>query len=232
MRAKDAAGNVDGTPASQTFVIDTTAPDTTLTLIASPTNDNTPTFTFSGGGTSFECRVDGGTFAACTSPFTTGTLSDGTHTFDVRAKNAAGTVDPTPGTQTFIVDTAAPGAPAFTAPADNALFGIGSVTFTGTAEAGATVQLREGATLRGSGTATSGTWSITVTQHQRRLAHLHSDGHRRRRQHERRHQPHRSDRHDGARHDDRQRPDRPDQRQHADLHVHVQRGRRDVRVQP
>jgi Bacterial Ig-like domain len=92
-----------------TTMVDTTPPDTTLTNIASPTNDNTPTFSFSGsdnvGVTGFECQVDTAGFVACTSPFTTAALPDGSHTFQVRAKDAAGNVDPTPASQTFTVDT-------------------------------------------------------------------------------------------------------------------------------
>jgi Bacterial Ig-like domain len=90
-------------------VVDSTPPDTTLTNIASPTNDNTPTFSFSGsdnvGVTGFECQVDTAGFVACTSPFTTAALANGSHTFQVRAKDAAGNVDPTPASQTFTVDT-------------------------------------------------------------------------------------------------------------------------------
>ena len=58
--------------------------------------------------TSFECRVDGGTFTTCTSPFTTATLSDASHTFEVRGVNPFGT-DPTPASRTFTVDTARSG---------------------------------------------------------------------------------------------------------------------------
>src|SRR5205085_2044153 len=60
-----------------------------------PTNDTTPTFTFasSAPGSSFTCRFDTDAFAACASPFTPATpLSEGTHTLDVQAKDAAGNV--------------------------------------------------------------------------------------------------------------------------------------------
>ncbi len=62
-----------------------------------PTNDATPTFVFSAdqAGSSFECRVDGGAWGSCSTPETTGPLADGAHTFEVRATDLAGNVDPT-----------------------------------------------------------------------------------------------------------------------------------------
>ncbi len=73
------------------------------------TNDPTPTFTFSSAdtGASFKCKVDSGPYAACSSPFTTARLADGSHTFSVRAIDSAQNTDPTPATRTFTVRTAA-----------------------------------------------------------------------------------------------------------------------------
>ncbi len=109
VRAVDGAGGSDQTPDSQTFVIATAELDTTITSgPANPGNDTTPTFTFTGNGTGFECRVDTAGFAACTSPFTTAALSEGSHSFEVRARDAAGTVDESPATRTFAIDTTPP----------------------------------------------------------------------------------------------------------------------------
>ena len=96
-----AVGLTDPTPASRSFTVDTsdtTAPDTTITAGPSgTTGDSTPTFSFtSEAGATFECRVDGGAWSACSSPFTTAALADGPHTFEVRATDGHGNTDPTP----------------------------------------------------------------------------------------------------------------------------------------
>jgi hypothetical protein len=89
---------------------DVTAPQTTIT--SGPTglvSDATPTFGFSSEpGATFQCRIDAGAFAACSSPFTTPTLGNGPHTFAVRAVDAATNVDASPATRGFTVDTVAP----------------------------------------------------------------------------------------------------------------------------
>jgi len=87
--------------------LDQTPPDTTVVSASpGPTTDHTPTFDFSSGeaGSRFECSIDGGPFAPCTSPFTTPRLSAGTHTLAVRAIDAAGNADPTPSVIQFVVE--------------------------------------------------------------------------------------------------------------------------------
>ncbi|MFI5428584.1 choice-of-anchor J domain-containing protein [Aeromicrobium sp. UC242_57] len=121
VRATDAAGNTDETPATRTFTVDTTAPDTTiLTGPDGVTQDTTPAFTFESTetGSTFECAVDDATFGPCTGPetHTTGDLTDGDHTFAVRATDAAGNTDETPATRTFTVDTTAPDTTILTGP--------------------------------------------------------------------------------------------------------------------
>ena len=54
-------------------------------------------------GVTFQCRLDGGPFAPCTSPYTTAQLALATHTFEVRAVSAQGVVDPNPAGWTFQV---------------------------------------------------------------------------------------------------------------------------------
>src|SRR5207247_4269431 len=90
--------------------VDRTAPNTTiLTKPADPSN-GTPSFTFSSSetGSTFECSIDGGSFAPCASPHTLPSLSDNAHTFDGRATDAAGNTDATPDAWTWHRDTNAP----------------------------------------------------------------------------------------------------------------------------
>ncbi len=106
IRAEDTAGNFDPSPAIHSFTVDTTAPETTITAgPAGSTSDPTATVTFSSddSGSSFECQVDAGEFAPCTSPFVTQSLANGLHTITVRALDAAGNTDPTPATRSFTV---------------------------------------------------------------------------------------------------------------------------------
>jgi hypothetical protein len=98
VRATDATGNTDATPALRTWTVDTTAPHTTIHSGPSgTTNEDTVTFTFSSeAGATFECSLDGAPFSACTSPKTYTNLPDGHHTFDVTATDRAGNVEPPP----------------------------------------------------------------------------------------------------------------------------------------
>jgi len=95
--------------------VDTTPPNTTIDSHPSDSsNDNTPTFAFSGndgtgsGITSFMCRMDSGGYSACSTPFTSSALLDGSHTFYVYAIDKFDNADASPAFFTWQVDTAAP----------------------------------------------------------------------------------------------------------------------------
>jgi len=100
VRAVDGAGNTDPTPATYTWIIDTIAPDTTITgNPPNPSNNGNASFTFiADESATFQCRLDGNPFTACTSPQSYANLSIGNHTFEVRAIDSVGNVDPTPAT--------------------------------------------------------------------------------------------------------------------------------------
>ena len=107
VRATDTAGDVDSSPASLTWVIDTTAPNTTITAGPNGNNNTQPvtfSFTSSESGSTFECAMDTGAFAPCTSPTSYSGLAKGSHTFKVRAIDAAGNVDGSPATRNFGVN--------------------------------------------------------------------------------------------------------------------------------
>jgi hypothetical protein len=113
MRATDNCGAItDATLALN--LTDTVPPDTTINSNpANPINSSSAAFTFSGsdsgsGVASFECKLDSGTFAPCTSPKNYTSLSDGSHTFQVRAIDVAGNQDPSPAGYTWVVDTTGP----------------------------------------------------------------------------------------------------------------------------
>jgi hypothetical protein len=96
-------------------LVDTTAPETTIiNKPANLDNDSTPTFTFSGddstgsGVASFMCRMDGGTYTDCTSPLTSPTLADGSHTFYVYAIDMLGNADASPASHTWSLDSFSP----------------------------------------------------------------------------------------------------------------------------
>ena len=107
--ARDAAGN----PATATLTVTyaAIAPDTVITATpAAVTNSTSASFSFTATepGSTFECQLDGGAFAACTSPKGYSLFASSTHTFQVRAISPAGNVDPTPASFTWTVDTIAP----------------------------------------------------------------------------------------------------------------------------
>ena len=125
VRAIDGAGNIDPTPASFTWVVDTIAPDTQITMMPpDPSNSANASFSFSGTDAfapetiaSFECKLDAGVFAACTSPQAYMGLIDGSHTFMVRAIDTAGNVDATPASYTWMIATGPVGPVSVTATA-------------------------------------------------------------------------------------------------------------------
>jgi len=105
-------------------VVDSSLPETSIVSIlddngmavttGGATTSGSITFAFSGiddgsPDVDFECSLDAGTFALCTSPATYGGLSLGIHSFNVRAVDEVGNVDATPAQFTWTVITPAQG---------------------------------------------------------------------------------------------------------------------------
>ena len=91
------------TPSSQparttrSFIVNTAPPNTTITGGPSdPSNSTSAAFTYNSTetGSTFQCSLDGNAFGTCPASYTG--LSQGAHTFPVRATDAAGTTDATP----------------------------------------------------------------------------------------------------------------------------------------
>jgi hypothetical protein len=80
-----------------------------------PSNDPSPSFTFSDteAGVTLLCRLDGtdpDPYAPCTSPKSFSGLADGSHTFLIKARDAAGNVSGA-NAYTWVIDTVAPPTP-------------------------------------------------------------------------------------------------------------------------
>lgn len=150
VRATDAAGNTDRTPATYGWTVvapepppvisppaeetapppveepappaeetppppaDTTAPGTTIS--SGPDSSTTATsasfsFAASEAGSTFACKLDGGSWGGCSSPKAYSALAVGAHQFSVRATDAAGNTDPTPATDEWTVTAPPPPPP-------------------------------------------------------------------------------------------------------------------------
>lgn len=111
VRAINANGDGDATPAEHLWSIDTVAPITTLTETP-PAADNSTMVRFSFMSNemfvTFECSLDGAQFAMCRSGDEVGPIGDGAHSFSVRARDRAGNVDASPAVHAWQVDTSTP----------------------------------------------------------------------------------------------------------------------------
>src|SRR5262249_39140928 len=126
-------------PATRTFTVDTTPP--TVAITGGPAQNSfvssaDVTFSWSGadaggGALSYAYRVDGApfnAFAAGTSTTLMG-FAEGTHQFDVRARDAAGNESSANASRAFTVDLTPPNTQILAGPADSALVTARTVGF-------------------------------------------------------------------------------------------------------
>jgi hypothetical protein len=121
--------------ATYEWTIDTTAPVTTITAGPPAQAGSSATFEFSSSesGSSFACQLDSGSFEPCTSPQQYANLTEGNHTFTVKATDAAGNTSETAATWNWaVVDATAPQV-TITGPAGGSINST-SVTFEFTAD--------------------------------------------------------------------------------------------------
>jgi hypothetical protein len=120
VRATDAAGNTDASPATRAFSIDTTAPTTTITQAPpaqTDSGDASVAFTVNESGSMSECRLDGGGWSPCTSPYEVTGLAPGAHSVGVRSTDAAGNVESPGASASWTVGSGGPSQPPPTADA-------------------------------------------------------------------------------------------------------------------
>jgi hypothetical protein len=141
---KDLAGNgLSGVPFSgQTYAVDKTAPPapTITSGPPNPSNQTTATFSFSDSesGVSFLCKLDSGSYSACSNPASFSSLAQGSHMLSVQAKDAAGNVSSGAASYSWVVDTTPPPTPTITSgPPNNSTSTSATFTFTDS-EAGVT----------------------------------------------------------------------------------------------
>lgn len=137
VKATDEFDNVGSTPVG--FSIDLTPPNTSINIGALPAARTTSTnatfsFTSSDPTATFQCRLDPGSFSACTSPKFYSGLADGFQTFEVRAVDPAGNVDPTPAAHSWEIDLDGPAIAITGQPPANKTFGTFVFTVDATAQ--------------------------------------------------------------------------------------------------
>ena len=189
--ATDSAGNISAASAPYTVTVAATPPGTpaitSVTDNIGPaqgsvgpngiTDDAAPTIAGTAAPNSTVDVYDGTTLLGPATADGSGnwtltpTLADGTHTLSVTT--VGGGFNPSAATYAVTVDTAAPAAPVITSVTDDVALTTGTVapngttndaapTLAGTAEAGSTVNVYDGATLLGTVTADgSGNWGFT-----------------------------------------------------------------------
>ena len=129
--SEDKVGNKGSIPSSFNWTIDTKAPSTSIfsatdgnnNLMApgSNTSSSTAIFEFSANDTGgsedkgvgikqIECSIDNSNFTACVSPveITPDILTDGNHTFKIRAEDNVGNMNPAPASFHWTIDTVPP----------------------------------------------------------------------------------------------------------------------------
>jgi hypothetical protein len=115
--ARDAAGNLSdasAAPVIRRVAIDTAAPEVpSLVAVATPTNDNTPTLSWSSvsDAADYVVTLDGSISVVTGTSWAPDPLSDGSHTWTVAARDSAGNRSADAPAQSFVVDATAPGAP-------------------------------------------------------------------------------------------------------------------------
>jgi hypothetical protein len=131
-------GWFDRVPVSQTWTIDATPPTTFMNSTNTAGTSANFVYSHDGSATGFDCRLSGalvGAWEACnTGSRSFSGLTDGDWLFEVRARDQAGNVDPSPAGHGWTVDTTAPETSVTSGPAQNSfvLSAAASLSFSST----------------------------------------------------------------------------------------------------
>ncbi|WP_158620144.1 Ig-like domain-containing protein [Corallococcus sicarius] len=169
VKARDSLGNEDTEPAECTWTVDTQSPDTVLEqhpAAFEPKSLARFTFAYEGSeleAVHFECSLGSAPFTPCTSPFEVRDLADAAYTMNIRAVDAAGNLDGSPATASWVVDTEAPPVPVMTSPAPGAIVAVTTPVLQGSGEPGnrVSVALRNGPEMGVALVDAAGRWSLT-----------------------------------------------------------------------
>jgi hypothetical protein len=172
-KATDVGGNVSGASGTRTVRVDATAP--AAPLIDSPAEGSLNPSSFSVTGRA-EANSTVELFEGTTSIGTDTSdgvgawsialsgVSDGSHSYTAKAIDSVGNTSAASRARSITVDAKAPLAPVITYPAQGTRLNYRSFSLSGTAEAGAKVELFEGALSKGTATAdTYGKWKIALS---------------------------------------------------------------------
>ena len=141
---------------SQGVTVDNAPPDTIID--SGPTGTvatSSASFSFhaSQTGSTFACRLDGGSFATCSSPATYTNLANGPHTFEVRATDPAGNTDGSPASRGWTVNVSS-----------SSVFGDGFESGDFSAAGWTVVQGGDGSATVQSATVKSGTFAARLSE--------------------------------------------------------------------
>jgi MYXO-CTERM domain-containing protein len=171
--ATDAAGNTSPSSNTNTFTVDTAAPAAPVVLTpadGSTTNDNTPAYSGTAEPNSTVTVIVDGVSVGTTTASAAGTwsltptggLASGPHTVRATATDAAGNTSPDSNTNTFIVDADPPATPVVLTPANGSVTSDTTPTYSGTGEAGSTINVIVDGVAVGTTTVdAAGNWSFT-----------------------------------------------------------------------
>jgi len=133
--ATDPAGNPCNELASVTFTVDVIAPVTKFVMVPDKVHrSRTAKFVFSSNEeVDFQCQLDSADFIPCEAKRDIEGLSNGVHTFSVKARDRAGNVESSPASYRWTVHVDAPLYPDIAEPVDGAEVNTGTPIISGTA---------------------------------------------------------------------------------------------------